>query len=149
MKVARYALIGAGFCSLGFGVAGIFLPVLPTTPFLLLSASCFMKSSDRLYAWIRSHPTLGKYITDYLTHRAITKKNKIVSISFLWAMLGATAVFATESLVVRLILACVGAGVTIHLSLMKTLKEADAPNTQNEPEHAESEQTVAGPQNRP
>jgi len=95
----KYVLIGAGFCSLGLGIAGIFLPVLPTTPFMLLAASCFFKSSDRLYGWIRSHPA-----------------------------------FATDSGLIRIILLLVGAGVTVHLLLIKTLPEDScAENADDEP----------------
>lgn len=121
--MGRYIMIGAGICSLGLGIAGIFLPVLPTTPFILLAASLFMKSSDRLYRWIRSHPRLGRYIDNYLNLKGITAKDKAVSITVLWLTLGATATFAVDSLFMRLLLAAVAIGVTTHLLLIKTLKE--------------------------
>lgn len=130
----KYVLIGAGFCSLGLGIAGIFLPVLPTTPFMLLAASCFFKSSDRLYDWIRSHPAFGAYIDNYLTHRAISRRNKTVSVSVLWLTLGLSAAFATDSGLIRIILLLVGAGVTVHLLLIKTLPEDScAENADDEP----------------
>ncbi len=80
-----------------------------------------MKSSDRLYRWIRRHPALGKYIDDYLVRRGITAGAKAVSIALLWLMLSATALFATDSLAMRLVLAAVAVGVTVHLLLLRTL----------------------------
>lgn len=126
--MGKYILIGAGFCSLGLGVAGIFIPVLPTTPFILLAASCFMKSSDRLYRWIRRHRTLGRYIDNYLNRHGITARDKLLSIALLWAMLGAAAAFAVESSLMRGILALVGVGVTAHLALIRTLKGTEDTN---------------------
>lgn len=117
----RVVLMGAGFCSLGLGVAGIFLPVLPTTPFLLLSASCFLKSSDRLYLWLVNHRMFGKYIENYLKHRAVTVQAKAMSISLLWLTIGATIVFFVDSVIVRGILALIAVGVTVHLLRLRTL----------------------------
>jgi len=121
--MVKYILIGAGFCSLGIGIVGIFVPILPTTPFVLLAASLFMKSSDRLYRWIRSHPRLGRYIDNYVNRGGITPKDKAVSIGLLWLTLGVTAAFAMDSLVMRLILLGVALGVTAHLLLIKTLRD--------------------------
>jgi len=120
----RYFLIGAGFCSLALGVAGIFLPVLPTTPFLLLSASCFLKSSKRLYLWRVSHPQLGPYISNYLKYRAVTARAKVVSITLLWLTIGSTIVFFVDKTFVRVLLALIAAGVTVHLAKLRTLTRA-------------------------
>ena len=67
----NYLLIILGAVSLGLGVAGMFLPVLPTTPFLLLTAWCWMKGSPRLHAWLMAHPKLGPYIRDFQEHKCI------------------------------------------------------------------------------
>lgn len=121
--MTKYLLIGAGFCSLGLGVAGIFLPVLPTTPFILLAASLFMKSSYRLYRWIRSHRVFGGYIDNYLNRHGITARQKAFSIAALWLTLGAAAVFAVDSLFMRALFGAVAVGVTIHLVMIKTLEK--------------------------
>ena len=81
------AILGA--VSLALGIAGIFLPLLPTTPFLLLSAALWVRSSPRLYAWLLAHPRMGPYIRDFREHRAIPLRAKLLSLTLLWLTLGA------------------------------------------------------------
>ena len=119
--ILRVILIVAGILSLLAGIIGVFLPVLPTTPFLLLSAACFLKSSRRLYRWLTEHPVFGAYIKNYLKYRAITVRSKIISIALLWAVMLCTILFFTDKLWVRIVLLMVAAGVSIHLALMRTL----------------------------
>ena len=76
-SIVRLLLVIAGSISLAFGVIGIFLPVLPTTPFLLLASFCYVRSSERLHRWLLEHRVFGKYIYNYEVHRAIPKKTKI------------------------------------------------------------------------
>lgn len=82
--VVRYALLGIGWLSVALGVIGIFLPVLPTTPFLLLAAACFVRSSQRFYNWLVMHPRLGPWFRDYLEGNGIPLKAKIYSILTMW-----------------------------------------------------------------
>ncbi|SFT77600.1 YbaN family protein [Pseudomonas marincola] len=84
----RYALLAIGWLSVALGVIGIFLPVLPTTPFLLLAAACFMRSSERFYLWLTSHPHLGPWIRDYLDGEGIPLKGKIYAIGLMWLSIG-------------------------------------------------------------
>jgi uncharacterized membrane protein YbaN (DUF454 family) len=70
------------------GVLGIFLPLLPTTPFLLLAAACFMRSSKRFYLWLVEHPRLGPWIRDYLAGEGIPRKAKIYAIGLMWLSIG-------------------------------------------------------------
>ena len=119
----KVLLLTAGNISLSLGIAGIFLPVLPTTPFLLLSAACFVRSSERLYEWLIHHKVLGLYIRSYIQYKAITRRAKIISISLLWAVMASTIVFFVDPLWLRILLACIGAGVTIHLIRFRTLTE--------------------------
>lgn len=84
----RYALLAIGWLSVALGVIGIFLPVLPTTPFLLLAAACFMRSSERFYHWLTSHPKLGPWICDYLDGQGIPLKGKIYAIGLMWLSIG-------------------------------------------------------------
>jgi len=84
-RAVRYALLALGWLSVVLGVIGIFVPVLPTTPFLLLAAACFVRSSRRLYHWLVSHPRLGPWIRDYLDGQGIPLKAKVYSIGLMWA----------------------------------------------------------------
>ena len=84
----RYCLLTIGWLSVALGVLGIFLPLLPTTPFLLLAAACFMRSSKRFYLWLVEHPQLGPWIRDYLAGEGIPRKAKIYAISLMWVSIG-------------------------------------------------------------
>ena len=80
----RYVLQAIGWLSVALGVIGIFLPVLPTTPFLLLAAACFARSSPRFYHWLVEHPRLGPWIRDYLEGNGIPLKGKVYAIGLMW-----------------------------------------------------------------
>ncbi len=80
----RYVLLAIGWLSVALGVIGIFLPVLPTTPFLLLAAACFARSSPRFYRWLVEHPRLGPWIRDYLEGNGIPLKGKVYAIGLMW-----------------------------------------------------------------
>ena len=84
----RYCLLTIGWLSVALGMLGIFLPLLPTTPFLLLAAACFMRSSKRFYLWLVEHPRLGPWIRDYLAGEGIPRKAKIYAISLMWVSIG-------------------------------------------------------------
>ncbi|AYC35045.1 DUF454 domain-containing protein [Pseudomonas cavernae] len=81
----RYALLAIGWLSVVLGVIGIFVPVLPTTPFLLLATACFARSSERFYHWLVEHPKLGPWIRDYLNGQGIPLKGKVYAIGLMWA----------------------------------------------------------------
>jgi uncharacterized membrane protein YbaN (DUF454 family) len=84
----RFALLAIGWLSVALGVIGIFIPVLPTTPFLLLAAACFMRSSKRFYLWLVNHRQLGPWIVDYLEGQGIPLKGKVYAISLMWLSIG-------------------------------------------------------------
>ncbi|MCY1428896.1 Inner membrane protein YbaN [compost metagenome] len=81
----RMVLLIIGWLSVVLGVIGIFVPVLPTTPFLLLAAACFVRSSRRFYLWLVEHPRLGPWIRDYLEGQGIPLKGKIYALVLMWA----------------------------------------------------------------
>jgi len=87
----RVLLLALGSLSVVLGVVGIFLPLLPTTPFLLLAAGCFVRSSDRFYAWLVSHPVLSKYILAYLNGSGIPRKAKYYTLLTMWLTMGISA----------------------------------------------------------
>ena len=115
----------SGLLSLGLGILGAFLPVLPTTPLLLLSAFFFLRGNPRLYAWLMNHPKLGKYISDFTVHKAIPMKVKVISISTLWLTLLYCAIFLDVHIILRLCFIAIATGVTIHILSYKTLDGRD------------------------
>jgi uncharacterized protein len=119
--LVRALLIAGGVLSVGLGVLGIFLPLLPTTPFLLLAAWCFVRSSSRLHHWLITHPWFGDYIYYYQEYRAISLRVKVSSLTLLWLTIGYSVVFAIQSWGVRVLLVAIAVGVTTHLVRLKTL----------------------------
>ncbi|WP_220128808.1 YbaN family protein [Bdellovibrio sp. KM01] len=81
--VLRSALVVLGSVSLILGIIGAFLPVLPTTPFVLLSAWCFLRSSEKAHAWLYRQPLFGKALTDWDRNKAISRKNKVIAITMI------------------------------------------------------------------
>jgi hypothetical protein len=126
--VLRLLLFAAGLLSLAFGIIGIFLPILPTTPFLLLSAAAFAKSSTRLHDWLLNHSWFGRYIRDYLKKRGIRLRVKILAIVSLWLSIGISVLFLVPLLAVKILLVAVAAGVTWHIASFRTLSERDPPD---------------------
>lgn len=122
-RVVRVLLIIGGSLSVIFAVLGIFLPLLPTTPLLLLAAYCFGKSSSRIHSWLINNKWFGSYIKNYQAGRGIPLYSKITAIISMWLVMGASAIWGTDLLIVRIILPIVGTGVTIHLLRMPTFKE--------------------------
>jgi uncharacterized membrane protein YbaN (DUF454 family) len=115
--------IAAGFLSLALGLAGIVLPILPTTPFLLLSAACFFRGSERMYNWLMNHKLLGEHIRNFREHQAIPRATKISSIVLLWVTILFSIFFVVDKLALRLLLGAIAAGVTLHILHYKTLKK--------------------------
>jgi len=106
---------------MALGIAGVFLPLLPTTPFLLLAAACYLKSSERLYNWLINNKWLGNYIENYREGRGVPLKVKVVSIALLWTTIGYSIAAVVHSVLVRVILILIAVGVTIHILSVRTL----------------------------
>ncbi|MDR0510079.1 MAG: YbaN family protein [Rikenellaceae bacterium] len=119
----KYLLIVLGIVSLCLGILGVFLPVLPTTPFLLLSATLFMRSSKRLYHWLLNHKVFGQYIRSFMENRSIPLKVKVISIAVMWASMFSTVFFVINGkLWLQLLLFAIAIGATIHILSYKTKK---------------------------
>lgn len=118
----KYILAFLGSLSLVLGVLGIFLPVLPTTPFLLLAAALYVRSSARLYDWLMSHRHLGPYIKNFRENKAIPLRVKVVSVSLVWATLLYCALFVAWVWWMRLLFIVIATCVTVHILHYKTLK---------------------------
>lgn len=121
-KYTRRVLVVPGFLFVGLGVAGIFVPLLPTTPFLLLAAACFARSSERFYRWLLGNRWFGAYVRDYREGRGVPARVKIFSVALLWVVILLSATFAVSNLVVRVVLIAVAAAVTVHIVLIKPSK---------------------------
>ena len=119
----KYLFAFFGTVSLVLGIMGIFLPVLPTTPFLLLSAAMYMRSSQRLYDWLMSHKHLGVYIRNFREHKALPLRVKTVSVTMVWITLLYCAIFVAEEWWMRAMFITIAIGVTIHILSYRTLKK--------------------------
>lgn len=115
-------LIIAGTFFVGLGIVGIFVPVLPTTPFLLLAAACYARSSQRFYGWLLNNKWFGSYIRNYLEKKGVPLKVKVATVTLLWITIGSSVAFAVNILVVKLILVLIAVGVSIHILSVRTLK---------------------------
>jgi hypothetical protein len=104
----------------------MFLPLLPTTPFLLLAAALYFRGSRRMYYWLLNNRRFGHIIRDYRAGRGMPRKAKLYTIGLLWATIGATAVFAVSVLWARLLLAAVAVGVTLYLVRLPTASTREA-----------------------
>ena len=113
-------LIVIGSVSVVLGVIGIFLPLLPTTPFLLLGAYCYFEGSPKLYHLLLNNRFLGEYIRDFREHKSIPLKTKILAVSMLWLTMGYCILFVIPLVLVKVILFMIAVGVTVHILSFKT-----------------------------
>lgn len=116
----RYALLGIGWLSLGLGVLGIVLPLLPTAPFVLLAAACFMRSSSRMHDWLVGHPLLGAHISDYLRGRGLRRQTKSVALVTLWLSVSMSSWLLVPLAYADAAMVLMAAGVTIHILRLPT-----------------------------
>lgn len=115
-------LIVLGTFCVVLGVLGMFLPVLPTTPLLLLAAVCYARSSERFYHRLMTNRWCGEYIRNYREGRGIPLKQKVLTILVLWLTIGSTVWLSASQWWVQWILLGIAVGVTIHLAKIKTYK---------------------------
>ena len=118
----KYLLIILGSISLVLGVIGIFLPLLPTTPLLLLSAALYVRSSEKMYQWLIHHKYLGTYIRNFREHRAIPLRAKIISVSMVWISLIYCSITISENLWIKAMFIVLAIGISWHILSYKTLK---------------------------
>ena len=123
--VLRWSLITVGLACTGLAILGIFLPLLPTVPLLLLAAACFARSSERFHAWLLQHPRLGPMIRGYLDGQGIPLRSKIYAIALLWLTIPISALFLTSLLWVQITLFAIGCGVTVYLLRLPLYSEDD------------------------
>jgi uncharacterized membrane protein YbaN (DUF454 family) len=121
-RIIRALLLAAGTISLALGAIGVVVPLLPTTPFLLLAAACYLRSSDRMHSWLINNKWFGSYIKNYQEGKGIPLKTKILAVSFLWITIIISAFFVTKILWVQIILLAIATGVSVHIIRLPTFK---------------------------
>lgn len=119
----RYLYIVTGSIAFVLGMVGLLLPVVPTSPFLLLTAFCYARGSERFYLWLITNPHFGEYIRALRNGEGIPLRIKVYAIVMLWATLGSTIVFIVPLWTVKLILTLVGLGVTVYIAQLPTKPE--------------------------
>lgn len=119
-NVLRWLLLAAGFICIAIGVLGIFLPLLPTTPLLLLAAACFARSSERFHRRLLGHDRLGPMIRGYLEGSGIPLRAKVGAIAMIWLTVPLSAFLVVPLPWVRVLLLAVAVGVTIYLLRLPT-----------------------------
>ena len=122
LGLMKYILIILGSISLALGVIGIFLPLLPTTPFLLLSATLYVRSSEKLYHWLINQKHLGTYIRNFREYKAIPLRAKIISVTLVWITLLYCAISISESIYLSILLLLLATAISWHILSYKTLK---------------------------
>jgi uncharacterized membrane protein YbaN (DUF454 family) len=118
-RLFRLLLIACGTLSVGLGVVGIFVPLMPTTVFLLLGAACYARSSERHYRRLLQNRWLGPYIRNSREGHGMTRRHKIGTIALLWAGIGATCVWSVEAWWLRSLLVLIAFSVTIHVARIR------------------------------
>jgi uncharacterized membrane protein YbaN (DUF454 family) len=125
-RAKRVGLVILGSVMLALGIVGIFLPILPTTCFLLGAAACYGRSSTRFYNWMFSNRLFGDYLRDYRDHRAMPARIKYGSLTVLWATIGISMAVVSDLLWLELLLVAIAAAVTVHVASLKTLSRTGA-----------------------
>lgn len=119
---ARLALKTLGSLSVCLGIAGIVLPLLPTTPFLLLAAACYARSSEKHYNWLLNHKWFGEYIRNYQAGLGVPLRVKLVALAFLWLSIGSTAAFIIDIRWLQILMLCTAAAVSLHMLYLPTCR---------------------------
>ncbi|KPL03185.1 MAG: hypothetical protein AMJ90_03880 [candidate division Zixibacteria bacterium SM23_73_2] len=119
----------SGTFFVGLAILGIFLPLLPTTPFLLLALACYAKSSKRLHSWLLTNRWFGRYLRNYRERKGIPFKVKILTVLFLWLTIGYSAIFIIKIFLIKIILFIIAAGVSIHILSIPTLRKSQRNNS--------------------
>ena len=123
LTFGKVMMVTLGSISLFLGVLGLFLPVLPTTPFLLLTAYLYAKGSKRMYFWLISNKYFGKYIQRYRDGLGIPLKTKIISLTTLWISMLITIFYFIPILFVKILFFLIACAVTYHILSRPTFRE--------------------------
>ena len=125
-KLLQALLVTCGTVCVGLGILGIFLPLLPTTVFLLLAAACYARSSERFHQKLLSHRFLGAYIRNYRDGRGMAPREKAITIGLLWIGIGATMIWSVTAWWMRGVLLLIAVSVTVHVARLKFQRCVDS-----------------------
>lgn len=121
-SLVRILFFIAGSISLTLGTIGIILPILPTTPFLLLSLACYWRSSERMTHWMLNNKYFGKYLRNYREGKGIPLKTKIFAITVLWITIS-YGIFVVNIWIAQLAMFIIALAVSIHLIRLPTYRD--------------------------
>lgn len=116
----RIMLLSAGLLFTTLGIVGIFLPIMPTVPFLIIASVCFSKSSRKFHNLLLNNRWVGPHIKNFHENHEVKLKTKILLIICQWAGLGITSVFLVHGLFGRILLVAIAAGATFYILSLKT-----------------------------
>ena len=125
-RLRRVLLLVVGSFFLTLGMVGIVVPVLPTTPFLILAAICYGRSSVSCYRWLTTNRVFGRHLDDYLHGRGVSWRVKAGTLAFLWVVITCTAVLFVSALWLRSLLFVIAIGVTTHVVMLKARRRGEA-----------------------
>lgn len=126
--VRRWVYFAIGAASVVMGVIGIFVPLWPTTCFLLFAGWCFARSSPRAERWLHENRLFGRYLRDYRERGVISRQMRVTSVTTMWAFMGLSAFLLWERLWLVALLALIGGAVTLHLYSLPTVARAPSPD---------------------
>jgi hypothetical protein len=128
----RWILICCGWLSIVAGVVGLFLPLVPSVPFLLLAVACFARSSERFHTWLIDHNYLGPLVRDYLNSGCIPLRTKRIAIGMVWISFPASAFLFAPAVWLKVVLLASAAGITLYLLRLPTIPPVENGKETNE-----------------
>lgn len=123
-KLKKSLYVTAGSFFLALGCIGTILPILPTTPFLLLSAACYYKSSERMHRWILNNRWFGNYIRNYKEGKGLSLRAKVFTLALLWLFISYSAFFIVNMFFIQAVLFLIAFGVSLHIATLPTFRQA-------------------------
>jgi uncharacterized membrane protein YbaN (DUF454 family) len=128
-RAIRAFWVTCGTLSLALGIIGIFLPVLPTTPFVLLAAACFARGSERFHHWLVTHHRFGPLVRDLQAHRSIPLRAKCLALSMMWTSMSVTAWLMRARPLASITLIAIALAVTVWMVCLPTRPRGGYPQT--------------------
>lgn len=121
----KVILMTLGSISLVLGFIGVFLPVIPTTPFVLVSLACFMNTSEKMHHFVMTNKHLGPYARAYANGEGIPKRAKLKAVFLIWITIGFSVIFVLDKLPLRLMLLIIATIVSTYIFTRPTVEETE------------------------